>query len=104
MIVGALFPWKKVMTPVFRDLYSYRSGPNTTTTVRQDTGQRIQCTPCWGIGSGIGAIIVIMIVGEDFIGTPQFALLYPGIIGAVIGILAAVIFFIEDRGPYIKQV
>lgn len=104
MFVGAIFAWKKVMTPVFRDLYSYQSGPNTTTTVREDTGQRVQCTPCWGIASGIGAILVLVWLGGDLVGTPQFTLLYPGIIGAVIGILAAIMFFIEYRGPYYKKV
>jgi len=104
MLVGAFFAWKKVMTPVFRDLYSYQSGPNTTTTVREDTGQRVQCTPCWGLASGIGAILVLVWLGGDLVGTPQFTLLYPGIIGAVIGIIAAIMFFIEYRGPYYKQV
>ena len=103
MIVGALFAWKKVMSPVFRELYSYDSG-NTRTTVSEDTGQRVQCTPCWGIASGIGAVIAILWLGEDIIGTPQFTLLYPGIIGAIIGILAAIMFFIEYKGPYYKQV
>lgn len=104
MLVGAIFAWKQVMTPVFRDLYSYQSGPNTTTTVREDTGQRIQCTPCWGIASGVGAILVLVWLGGDLVGTPQFTLLYPGIIGAIIGILAAIMFFIEYRGPYSKRV
>ncbi|MGY5860030.1 MAG: hypothetical protein RTU63_11725 [Candidatus Thorarchaeota archaeon] len=104
MLVGAIFAWKKVMTPVFRDLYSYQSGPNTTTTVREDTGQRVQCTPCWGIASGIGAVIAIVWLGGDLLGTPTGTLLYPGIIGAIIGILAAIMFVIEYRGPYHKQV
>ena len=104
MLVGAIFAWKRVMTPLFRDLYSYQSGPNTTTYVREDTGQRVQCTPCWGIASGIGAVIAIIWLGGDLVGTPQFTLLFPGIIGGVIGILAAIVFFIEYRGPYYKKV
>ncbi|MGY5873280.1 MAG: hypothetical protein RTV72_13600 [Candidatus Thorarchaeota archaeon] len=104
MLVGAIFAWKQVMSPVFRELYSYQSGPNTRTTVSEDTGQRVQCTPCWGIASGLGAVIAILWLGGDLAGTPQFTLLYPGIIGAIIGILAAIMFFIEYKGPYHKQV
>ncbi|MHA1633203.1 MAG: hypothetical protein ACTSUZ_01470 [Candidatus Thorarchaeota archaeon] len=104
MMVGAIFAWKKVMSPLFREVYSYQSGPNTRTTVSEDTGQRVQCTPCWGITSGIGAIIAIVMLGGDLVGTPLFTLLFPGIFGGIIGILAAIMFFIEYKGVYYKKV
>ncbi len=104
MFMGSLFAWTGSMSTVFENLYSYRSSASTITTVRRDTGSRIQCTPCFGIGSGIGAIIVIIMMGGDLIGLPEFALLYPGIIGGVFGIIAAIMFFIKYKGPYSKQV
>ena len=104
MLMGSIFAWTGSMSAVHETLYSYRSSASTVTTVRRDTGSRLQCTPCFGIGSGIGAIIVIIMMGGDLIGLPEFALLYPGIIGGVFGIIAAILFFIEYKGSYSKQV
>ena len=55
MLMGSIFAWTGSMSAVYENLYSYRSSASTVTTVKRDTGSRIQCTPCFGIGSGIGA-------------------------------------------------
>ena len=104
MFIGSIFAWKGDLTVLYRELYSYDTGPNTRVTVKEDTGQRVQCTPCFGVCSGIASIIVIIMVGGELIGLPEFVLLAPGILGAVIAFLAAFVFFIEYHGEYYKQV
>jgi len=104
MFFGSLFAWKGGLTPIYRDLYSYDVGGHSTVTVREDTGTRIQCTPCFGICSGIASLVVVFMFGSELLGLPEFALLYPGILGAVFAFLAAIMFFIEYKGVYHKQV
>ncbi|MGY5879969.1 MAG: hypothetical protein RTV31_06940 [Candidatus Thorarchaeota archaeon] len=104
MFIGSLFAWKGGMSALFREVYSYDTGPNTRVSVQEDTGQRVQCTPCFGICSGIASIIVIVMIGGELFGLPEFALLSPGILGAVFAFLAAIMFFTEYKGEYFKQV
>ena len=101
---GALFAWTGGLSAVQQKEYEYQSGPYTTTTVWRDTGQRVQCTPCFGIGGGLFAIAVVFMIGGDLVGTPLFVGLLPGIISGILGILAAVAFFLDYKGKYYDQV
>jgi hypothetical protein len=104
MIFGSLASWKGGMSAVTRELYSYDQGGHSRVTVYEDTGQRIQCTPCFGICSGIASLIVIVMIGGELFGLPEFVLLAPGILGALLAIVAGILFVIEYKGPYTAQV
>ena len=103
-LFGALFAWKGGLSAVQEKQYEYQSAPNITTTVWRDTGQRVQCTPCFGIGGGLFAIVVVFMIGGELVGTPLFVFLLPGIISGVLGVLAAVVFFLDYKGKYYDEV
>lgn len=103
-LFGALFAWKGGLSAVQEKQYEYQSAPHVTTTVWRDTGQRLQCTPCFGIGGGFLAIAVVFMIGLDLVGTPLFVFLAPGIISGVLGILAAIVFFIDYKDKYYDEV
>ena len=103
-LFGALFARSGGLSMVTEKLYDYQTGPNTVREVRRDTGRRVQCTPCFGLGGGLFAIVVVFMIGGELVGTPAFVFLLPGIISGVLGILAAIVFFLDYKGPYYAQV
>lgn len=78
---------------------NYGTGTETVTTTYTDTGDRIQMTPCCGICGGIMIIVVLVIFGEGVSGSDIF-LLAPGLVGAILAFLAAIVFMIEYKGPW----
>ncbi|MGY5858131.1 MAG: hypothetical protein RTU63_02080 [Candidatus Thorarchaeota archaeon] len=104
ILIGAIFAWTGGLSAVQQKQYEYQSGPYTKTTVWKDTGQRVQCTPCFGIGGGLFAIVVVFMIGGDLVGTPLFVGLLPGTISGVLAVLAAIVFFLDYKGKYYDQV
>lgn len=103
MIVGAFNAWRGGLAPVQEKVREYEVGGHTTVTEYRDTGQSIQCTPCFGIGGGIGSIIVVFLIAADLLGTELFLFLVPGILGGIFGIVAAIVFIIDYKGPWTQQ-
>jgi len=100
LFIGAVFARFGRLSAVPERQYSYQSGPNTTTTVYRDTGQRIQCALCFGIGGGLFAIAVVFVIGSNLVGTPLLVGLLSGKISGVLAILAAIVFILDYKGKY----
>ena len=95
MIVAAGFARSGAMSPVMQKEYEVDYG-HTTVQHWRDTGQRIQCTPCFGFCGGIGAIIVGFMFAEG-VGVEAIII---ALIGAVFAFLASFVFIYEYRGEY----
>ncbi|NHJ14402.1 MAG: hypothetical protein EAX95_12050 [Candidatus Thorarchaeota archaeon] len=79
-------------------------GPYTTVQRWTDTGQRIQCTPLFGCCGGIFVLAVVLIVGAPLFESAEgIVLLLPGILGGVFALLAAAMFIIDYKGPWMDQ-
>ena len=81
-------------------------GPGTRTTYYQDTGQRIQMTPCCGICGGIMIFVVGFMFAEglfEAVGDTAWLVLSPSILGGILAILAAIVFIIEYKGQWTGQ-
>ncbi|MBN2228428.1 MAG: hypothetical protein JW779_02470 [Candidatus Thorarchaeota archaeon] len=98
MIIGALFARSGSMMAVFRTVGSYGD-----VEIRQDTGQRIQGTPCFGVCFGIITILVAFMFAGQLEGSLGVIATSPAIIAGVVAILAGIVFFMEYRGPYSTQ-
>ena len=104
MFIGAAVARAGGLAPVMQQTAEYEIGGHTRVTEYRDTGTRIQCAPVFGIVAGIVAIIMVLAIGADLIGTPLFVGLVPGILGGVLGVIAAVIFIRDYEGPYLTSV
>lgn len=69
------------------------------TTTTTDTGRRTQNAPCCGIGGGI-MIIIVLVIASQGLGMEYLILLTPGVMGAILAFLAAIVFMIEYKGPW----
>jgi hypothetical protein len=103
MFIGAAVAWVGGLSKVHQKTGEYEIGGHTKVTEYRDTGQSIQCAPCFGIAGGIAAIIVVMMIGADLIGTELFIGLVPGILGAILAIIAGIIFIFDYKGPWMQQ-
>lgn len=99
MFIGAIFAKTGMMSAVTELSYEEDWG-HTKVRHYRDTGQRIQCTPCFGFCGGIGAIVVAIMFAADI----DIIYVAPGIIGGIIAILAALLFIAEYKGKYTFQV
>ena len=103
MIMGMLMAYSgglsAVMNTTTTRTPNYGTGTETVTTTYTDTGERMQMTPCCGIGGGIMIIVVLMIFGEGVSGSDIF-LLAPGFVAAILAFLAAIVFIIEYKGSW----
>ena len=103
MIMGMLMAYHGSLSAVVQttvvDRPTYVGDTIERTTTTTDTGERVQATPCCGIGGGIMIIIVLVIASE---GLPMeyLILLAPGLLGAILAFLAAIVFIIEYKGPW----
>ncbi len=102
MLIGAAVARAGGLAPVLHQTAEYDVGGHSHVTEYVDTGTRIQCAPVFGVVAGIVAIIMVLAIGAELIGTPLFVGLIPGILGGVLGVIAAVIFIREYEGPYVK--
>jgi hypothetical protein len=103
MSIGAAVAWKGGLSQVVEQTADYEIGGHTRVREYRDTGQSVQCSPCFGICGGVAAIIVVLMLGIDILGTELFLFLIPGILGGILGIVAAIIFVFEYKGPWMLQ-
>ncbi|TFH06180.1 MAG: hypothetical protein E4H14_11350 [Candidatus Thorarchaeota archaeon] len=101
MLMGMLMAYTGVLSAVVQttvvDTPVYGGVERTTTTT--DTGGRTQNAPCCGIGGGI-MIIIVLVIASQGLGTEYLILLTPGVVGAILAFLAAIVFIIEYKGPW----
>jgi hypothetical protein len=102
MFLGAAFAGLGRLMAVQQHTYTEDLG-NTRISHYRDTGNRIQCTPCWGFCSGTAAIIITFLFAEPLfvqMGESAIALILPAILGAIFAFLAAIAFIVQYKGPY----
>ena len=80
---------------IFRDVGTYGD-----VVIREDTGQRIQGTPCFGICFGIITIFVAFLFAEMLEGSEGILATSPAIIAGIFSILAGIVFAIDYKGAY----
>ncbi|TFG27519.1 hypothetical protein EU528_12780 [Candidatus Thorarchaeota archaeon] len=97
-IIGFLFARSGSMMAVFRDVGSYGN-----VVIREDTGQRIQGTPCFGVCFGIMTIVVAYLFADMIEGELGIIATSPTIIAGIVTILAGIVFALDYRGPYTRQ-
>jgi hypothetical protein len=102
MLIGAAVARVGGLAPVLHQTAEYDVGGHSHVTEYVDSGTRVQCAPVFGVVAGIVAIIMVLGIGAELIGTPLFVGLIPGILGGVLGVIAALIFIREYEGPYVK--
>lgn len=98
MIVGALFARSGNMMAVFRRVGSYGN-----VEIKEDTGQRVQGTPCFAVCIGIMTILIGLMFASQLEGSLGIVATSPAIIAGVVAILAGIVFALEYRGPYSTQ-
>lgn len=98
-IIGFLFARTGSMMAVFRTVGTYGN-----VEVRQDTGQRIQGTPCFGFCFGIITIFVAYLFAEMIGGSLGLLAISPAIVAGIFSILAGIVFALDYKGPYSRQV
>ncbi len=81
----------------------YTTAATVRTTTTYDTGQRIQSTPCCGICTGVGIIILVLLFAGDLL-EDIFPAIIPGLLAGVLSIVAGIVFAIEYKGPWTAQV
>ena len=96
-IVGFFFARSGSMMAVFRDVGSYGN-----VVIREDTGQRVQGTPCFGICFGIMTIFVAYLFAEQ-LGAIGWIVTSPAIVAGIFSILAGIVFALEYKGSYSRQ-
>jgi len=97
-IIGFLFARTGSMMAVFRTVGTYGN-----VEIREDTGQRIQGTPCFGICFGIMTIVVAYLFAEMIEGSEGILATSPAMIAGVFSILAGIVFALDYKGPYSTQ-
>ena len=99
MLVGAWFARSGGMMAVFRTLGSYDTGYGRVET-REDTGERIMGTPCFGVCIGIMTIFVGSLFLSQLEGADAILAVAPAILAGILAIVAGIVFAIEYKGPY----
>jgi len=99
MIIGALFARSGGMMAVFRTVSSYDTGYGRVET-REDTGQRIQATPCFGLCIGIMTIVIAFMFTSQLSDAIGFIAVSPAIVAGIFAILAGIVFALDYKGPY----
>ena len=102
MFVGAAFAKTGGMTAIQEHTYTEQTGWGEIRHYR-DTGQRLQCTPCFGLGGGIGAVVAAFLLAEPLfvdMGVGGAIFIAPAILGGIIAIVAAILFTIDYRGEW----
>ncbi len=105
MFVGAAFAYTGGLAAVQRVIAS-QDTPMGRIDTYEDTGERVQCTPCFGVCSGIAAITIATMFAEflvEDIGDLGWVAVSPAIIGGIFAILSAVVFVAEYKGPYVSH-
>lgn len=102
MLIGAAVARAGGLAPVMLQTAEYDVGGHSHVREYRNTGASIQCAPVFGIVAGIVAIIMVLGIGAELIGTELFLGLMPGILGGVLGVIAAVIFIREYEGSYVQ--
>lgn len=98
-IIGFLFARSGSMMAIFRTVGSYGN-----VEIREDTGQRVQGTPCFGICFGIMTIFVAFLFAGQLEGSLGIFATSPSILAGVFAILAGIVFALDYKGPYSRQV
>jgi hypothetical protein len=102
MFVGGAFAGVGRLMAITERTYSEDYG-HTRIDHYRDTGNRIQCTPCWGVCWGIVAIAVAFLFAEPLfstMGDSAITVILPAILGGIFAILAAIVFVMQYKGPY----
>ena len=102
MFVGGAFAGFGRLMAIQQHLFTEDWG-STRIEHYRDTGNRIQCTPCWGFCGGIAALILTFLFAEPLfvqMGENAIVLILPAILGAVFAFLAAIVFILQYKGPY----
>jgi hypothetical protein len=94
-IIGFLFARSGSMMAVFRTVGRYGD-----VEIREDTGQRIQGTPCFGICFGIMTIFVAYLFAEQIEGSLGIIATSPAILAGIFAIIAGIVFALDYKGPY----
>ncbi|MHA1770543.1 MAG: hypothetical protein ACTSYL_03215 [Candidatus Thorarchaeota archaeon] len=102
MIVAMWFATKGRFAAVMD--YSYTDTPNydgtyTRTSTYRDTGERIQMTPCCGIGGGIVTIVIAILFAGELEGD-IIIFLSPAFLAGILAFIAGIIFVVEYKGPW----
>ncbi len=103
MFIGAGIAWVGKLSDIYVVNREYEVGGHSTVREYKDSGQSMQCAPCFGIAGGVVSIILVLLIGAELIGTELFVGLVPGILGGILGIVAAIIFILEYKGPWGAQ-
>jgi len=98
-IIGFLFARSGSMMAVFRTVGSYGG-----VEIREDTGQRVQSTSCFGICFGIMTIFVAFLFAGQLEGFLGILATSPAILAGIFAILAGIVFTLDYKGPYSVQV
>jgi len=98
-IIGFFFSRSGSMMAVFRTVGSYGD-----VEIREDTGQRIQGTPCFGFCFGIMTIFVAYLFAEQIEGSLGILATSPAILAGIFSILAGIVFVLDYKGSYSRQV
>ncbi|TFH02093.1 MAG: hypothetical protein E4H14_17930 [Candidatus Thorarchaeota archaeon] len=103
MLMGMLMAYTGELSAVVHttvvDRPTYVGDTIERTTTTTDTGGRTQNAPCCGIGGGI-MIIIVLVIASEGLGMEYLILLTPGVVGAILAFLAAIVFMIEYKGPW----
>ncbi len=94
-MIGFWFARSGNMMAIFRDVGTYGN-----VTIREDTGQRIQGTPCFGICFGIITIIVALMFASMLEESEGILATSPAILAGIFSILAGIMFAIDYKGTY----
>jgi len=97
MLIGFWFARSGNMMAIFRDVGRYGD-----VVIREDTGQRIQGTPCFGVCIGIMTIVIALMFAGQLEGSLGVFATSPAILAGIFAILAGIVFAIEYKGAYSK--
>ena len=98
MIIGFWFARTGNMMAIFRDVGSFGD-----VVIREDTGQRVQGTPCFGICFGIMTIFVALLFAGQFEDSLGYVVTAPAMLAGVFAILAGIVFVLDYKGSYTRQ-
>ncbi len=103
LIMGMLMAYHGSLSAIVKttvvDRPTYVGDTIERTTTTTDTGDRVQLTPCCGIGMAI-MIIIVLVIASEGLGMEYLLLLTPGALGAILAFLAGIVFLREYKGPW----